>query len=134
MIRYKQNIVIYDATEEVICPCENSFLQFVGNNTDHDLANFDGENTHHGLASIAITNGKFSNSKFIGQAILREKKYNCSDIASNKGIEIKQFNSPAVPSLARIQLVKVSSMTVPLLFCGIVHVYLTNNVLIGVVI
>ena len=126
--------MIYDATEEVICPCETSFLQFVGNNTDHDLANFDGENTHHGLASIAITNGKFSNSKFIGQAILREKKYNCSDIASNKGIEIKQFNSPAVPSLARIQLVKVSSMTVPLLFCGIVHVYLTNNVLIGVVI
>ena len=126
--------MIYDATEEVICPCETSFLQFVGNNTDHDLANFDGENTHHGLASIAITNGKFSNSEFIGQAILREKKYNCSDIASNKGIEIKQFNSPAVPSLARIQLVKVSSMTVPLLFCGIVHVYLTNNVLIGVVI
>ena len=126
--------MIYDATEEVICPCENSFLQFVGNNIDHDLANFDGENTHHGLASIAITNGKFSNSKFIGQAILREKKYNCSDIASNKGIDIKQFNWPAVPSLARIQLVKVSSMTVPLLFCGIVHVYLANNVLIGVVI
>ena len=133
MIRYKQNIVIHYATEEVICPCETTFLQFVGNNTDHDLANFDGENTHHGLASIAIGNGKFSNSKFIGQAILREKKYNWSDIASNKGIERKQFNSPDVPALARIQLVKVSSMTVPLLFCGIVHMCLANNVLIGVV-
>ena len=42
MIRYKQNIVIDDATEEVICPCETTFPQFVGNNTDHDLANFDG--------------------------------------------------------------------------------------------
>ena len=81
--------MICDATEEVICPCENSFLQFVGNNTDHDLANFDGENTHHGLASIAITNGKFSNSKFIRQAISHGKMQTWPD------------NSPDVPALTR---------------------------------
>ena len=72
-IRYKQNNVKHDATEEVICPYETTFLQFVGDNTDHDLATVDGKNAHHGLGSIAIANGKFSNSKFIRQAISRDK-------------------------------------------------------------
>ena len=64
VIRCKQNIVKHDATKEVICPYETTFLQFVGDNTDHDLATVDGKNMHHGLGSIATANGKFSNSKF----------------------------------------------------------------------
>ena len=91
----------HDTTERVICPYETTFLQFVGDNTDHDLATVDGKNTHHGLGSIAIPKGKFSNSKFIRQAISRDKKQNWSDIASNKGIEIKQYNSLDVPALGR---------------------------------
>ena len=100
VIRYKQNIVKHDATEEVICPYETTFLQFAGDNTDHDLATVDEKNTYHGVSSSALTNGKFSNSKFIPHAISRDKKQNWSDIASNKGIEIKQYNSSDVPALA----------------------------------
>ena len=37
VITYKQNIVKHDATEEVICPYETDFLQFVGDNTDHEM-------------------------------------------------------------------------------------------------
>ena len=83
MIRYKQNIVKHDATEEVICPYEINFLQFVEDNTDHDRATVDGKNIQDGLGFIAIPNYKFSNSKFIWQAISRDKKQNCSDIVSN---------------------------------------------------
>ena len=101
MIRYKQNTVKHDATEEVICPYETTFLQFVGDSTDHDLATVDGKNTHHGFGSIAIANVKFSNSKFILQAISCDKKQNWSYAASNKGIEIKEYNLPDVPALAR---------------------------------
>ena len=56
------------------------------------------KNTHHGLGSFAIANGKCLNSKFTRQAISREKKQKWSDIASNKGIQIKQYNSPDVPA------------------------------------
>ena len=59
----------WPATKEVICLYETTFLEFVGDNRDHDLATVNGTNTHHGLGSIAIANGKFSNSKFIWQAI-----------------------------------------------------------------
>ena len=48
-----------DANEEVICPYEITFLLFVGDNTDHDLANLDGKNTYYGLGSTAHTNRKF---------------------------------------------------------------------------
>ena len=65
VIRYKQNIVKHDATEEVIFPYETTFLQFVGDNTGRDLATVDGKNMHHGLRSIAIANGKFSDRKFV---------------------------------------------------------------------
>ena len=73
VIRYKQNIVKHDSTEEVICPYETNFLQFAGDNRDHNLATVDGKNTRHGLGSIAIANRNFSNSKFIRQAISRNK-------------------------------------------------------------
>ena len=109
VIRYKQNILKHDATEEVICPYETNFLQFVGDNADHDLATLNGRNTHHGLGSIAIAKGKISNSRFLRQIISCDKKQviscdkkpNWSDIASNKSVEIKQYNSPDVPALAR---------------------------------
>ena len=64
----------HDATKKVICQYEITFLQLVGDNTDHDLANVNGKNMHHGLGSIAIANGKFSNSKFIWQTVLHDKK------------------------------------------------------------
>eukprot|EP00794_Sanderia_malayensis_P002755 gene2755-3185_t len=60
VIRFKQNVVKHDVSEKIICPEGTSFLQFVADNTDHDLATPDGKNTHHGLGSIAIANGNFA--------------------------------------------------------------------------
>ena len=46
-------MVKHDKTDEIICPDETSFLQFVSDNTGHNLATLDGQNTHHGLGTIA---------------------------------------------------------------------------------
>ena len=54
VIRYKQNIVKHDVTDQMICSYETTFLQYVRYSTDQDLATVDGKNTHHGLGSIAI--------------------------------------------------------------------------------
>lgn len=83
VIGYKQNIVKYDVTDQMICSYETTFLQYVRDNTDQDLAT-----VHHGLGSIAIVNSKFSKLKLIRQALPRDKKQNWSDIVSNKGIKI----------------------------------------------
>ena len=99
VIRYKQNIVKHDDTDEIICPPETTFLQFVGDNTDHDLVTVDGKNTHHGLGSIAIANSTFSNSKIMRQTLPRDKKQSWSDITSMTGIKIKQYNPPDSPAI-----------------------------------
>ena len=107
LIRFKQNIVKHDTIEEVICPQETAFLQYVGDNTDHDLATVDGKNTHHGLGSIAIANGKFSDRKIGRAAVPRDKKENWSDITSNQGIPIKPYHPPDKTSLKQAILTPI---------------------------
>ena len=94
MVRYKQNVVKHDKTDEIICPEGTSFLQFVSDNTDHDLATLDGKNTHHGLGTIAIANGKFSDCQTQRQRVPRDKVEKWSDIESNSGIKIVQYFAP----------------------------------------
>ena len=76
VIRYKQNVVKHDKTDEIICPDGVSFLEFVSDNTDHDLATLDGQNTHHGLGTIAIANGKFLTCSIQRQKFLEIRRKN----------------------------------------------------------
>ena len=75
VFKYTQNILKHDGTEEITCSYECS-------------CNY-GKNMHHGLGPTAIANGKFSNSKFIRQAISHGKMQTWPD------------NSPDVPALTR---------------------------------
>ena len=104
VIRYKQNVVKHDKTDEIICPDGASFLQFVSDNTDHDLAILDGQNTHHGLGTIAIANGKFSNCSIQRQKIPRDKVEKWLDIKSSNRIKIVQYYTPNIPALTKIIL------------------------------
>ena len=104
VIRYKQNVVKHDKTDEIICPNGASFLQFVSDNTDHDLATLDGQNTHHGLGTIAIASGKFSNCSVQRQKIPQDKVEKWLDIKSNNGIKIVQYYTPNIPALTKIVL------------------------------
>jgi len=97
--RYKQNVVKHDDINNVISPLETEWLQYVGDNTDHDIATVDGKNTHHGLGAIAIANGKFSNTRIHRTALPRDKKQTWTEITSNKGIEVKQYDPTGIPVL-----------------------------------
>ena len=82
----------HDPIQEIICPDGTELLQFVGDNTDHDLDTVDGKKTHHGLGSIAIANGKFTAKKIARSPVPRHKKENWSDIKSNEGIPKKTYD------------------------------------------
>ena len=104
VIRYKQNVVKQDKTNEIICPNGASFLQFVSDNTDHNLATLDGQNTHHGLGTVAIANGKFSNCSIQRQKIPRDNVEKWLDIKSNNGIKIVHYYTPNIPVLTKVVL------------------------------
>ena len=74
LITFKQHVVQHDATTKVICTPGTSYLQYVGDNTDHDIATLDGNNTNHGFGSIASASGKFRNLNTRLTPLLREKK------------------------------------------------------------
>lgn len=117
MIRYKQNVVKHDSVEEVICPDGTAFLQFVADNTDHDICTIDGKNTHHGLGSIAIANGNFTMQQVGRNRIPREKKDKWSEVQGNVGINIVQYFAPNVPALARTSLRPIVRVK-PFLLCS----------------
>ena len=47
----------HGVSEGVICPGGTTFLQFVADSTDHDMAALDGVGTHRGSGSVAIAGG-----------------------------------------------------------------------------
>ena len=89
-------------TTEVICPPGKTYLQYVGDNTDHDTATIDGKNTHHSLGSIAIANGKFSNFDTRRTPLPRDKKQHWSDIQSTQGIPIQNYHAREKPALNQV--------------------------------
>lgn len=111
MTRYKQNVVKHDETGQIIYPNGTSLLQFVSDNTDHDMATLDGKNTHHGLGSIAIANGTFKDISTLRKRIPRDKKEAWSKIIPNKGIEIKDYMAPNVPALTKTILKSITQVT-----------------------
>ena len=90
-----------DTVDDIVCPDGTAFLQFVADNTDHDLATIDGKKTHHGLGSIAIANGNFSGAQIQRNRIPREKKENWCQVESNVGIKIVQYYTPNVSALGK---------------------------------
>ena len=99
----------HDVSEEAICPEGTTFLQFVADSTDHDMATLDGKKTHHGLGSIAIANGGHI-SICSTHKIPRDKKGNWSDIKSCEGIKIRQYFGPDVPALAKAILQPINQV------------------------
>ena len=56
IIRFKQSVIQYDDSDDIAIAHGDTFLQYVGDNTDHDTNTIDGKNTHHGLGSILLFN------------------------------------------------------------------------------
>ena len=102
------NVVTHDSIDDDLCPEGTSFLQFVGDNTDHDLATIDGKNTHHGLGAIAIANGKFNDKTPHRRPVPRDKRENWANVASNEGIPILEYQYPDKSALKSVCLKELS--------------------------
>ena len=74
LIRFKYSVVQHDAATKVICLPGATYLQYVGDNTDHDIATTFDENTHQDLGRIAIDRGRFSNLDTRRTPLPRKKK------------------------------------------------------------
>ena len=92
LIRYKQNIVQSENVDNVLLSQKGEFIQYVGDNTDHDINTIDGKNTHHGLGSIIISNGSFGNQPIERNRVPRLSKQNWSTVTNNEGIPILEFS------------------------------------------
>ena len=57
VVRFTQNVVPFEKADDVIKLMTGDFIQYVGDNTDHDINTIEGKNTHHGLGSIIVPNG-----------------------------------------------------------------------------
>ena len=97
-------------SEDVICPEVTTFLQFVADNTDHDMATLDAKETHNGLGSIAIVNGGHISPTCPAHKIPRDKKENWSDIKSCEGIKMRQYFGSDVPALAKTILQPITQV------------------------
>ena len=58
--RFKQNVIQYENADDIVINQLGTFIQYVGDNTDHDMNTIVGKNTHHGLGSIIVINSAFS--------------------------------------------------------------------------
>ena len=79
-------------------------MQYVGDNTNHDITAIDGKNTHHGFGNIAVANGKFSNFDTRQTPLPRDEKQCWSDIQSTQGIPIQNCHEPDKPPLNQVVL------------------------------
>lgn len=100
----------YDAANDIASPEGTTFIQYVGDNTDHDLATIDGKNTHHGLGSISIANGNFSNENYMRCTLPRDKKQKWSSIITNKGIPIKNYFHGDTSALKKIKFKSLTKL------------------------
>ena len=104
VVRFKQNVVAHEDVDLSASLSQSTFLQFVGDNTDHDLNTVDGFKTHHGLGSIQVWNGTFNPNVQNCAKIPRKPKLNWSNVANNEGIPILIYGKRMDIVLKNIEL------------------------------
>ena len=131
MTRFKQNVVKHDKSDQIMRPEGTSFLQYVSDNSDVDLATLDGKHTHHGLGSLAIANGNFTDKKLPTNRIPRDKREKWSDIEDQHSIVIHEYYEPEIPALTKTMFKPIEvTISIP---CGLFthFLYLTLYLLKG---
>ena len=93
IVRFKQNIIRFENSDDIVTAHSNSFVQFVGDNTDHDINTIDGKRTHHGLGSIMVFNGAFGFKPGYRKSIPRQARENWSSVVNNEGIPILRISN-----------------------------------------
>ena len=97
---------MHDKIDEVIYPDGTSCLQFLFDNTNHDMATIDAKNTHHRLGSVAIAIGSFADTSVTRQRVPPDKKKASCKVNFDEGIQMIQYIAPNVQSLSRTGKIK----------------------------
>ena len=71
---FATTIVKYDKIDEVIYPDGTLFLQFVSDNTDHDMETIDGEKYSPWTRIFAIDNGSLADILVSRERVLQNKR------------------------------------------------------------
>ena len=100
VIRFKQNVVRFEKADDVMKLMTGDFIQYVGDNTDHDINTIDGKNTHHGLGSIAVSNGRFGFDPTRRPCVPRMRRASWTTVPNNEGIPILDYGD--TPSCLRV--------------------------------
>ena len=88
----------HGVSEGVIYPGGTAFLQFVADNTDHDMAALDGVRTHHGLGSVTIADGGHISATCPAHRVPRDVKGNWGCMESCGGVKIRRcFGTGGLP-------------------------------------
>ena len=92
--RFKESLVFIKQTqpEEERDGLNNSFVQWVGDNVDHNLATLTGKGTFHGMGIISVRNGT---NKSDNKPILRlQDKPKTSSLVAASSVPLQSYNRP----------------------------------------
>ena len=100
----------------VINAYPNVFIQFAGDNVDHNIRALDGLGAFHGMRIIVISN------PFLGNSVLKEcdKTFRGKDITyevlvNNKGIAMHNYVQPVKPALSSIEIKPLIKLQSPVI-------------------
>ena len=114
--RFKQSVIQNENIDEVVIPNPDSFIQYVADNTAHDICTLDGKNTRHGLRAIAIANitNQVDGSVCKGMPVPREELKHVNEVIKVKGIPIEHYVLVRVSALAALKLKPVNDLRLTL--------------------
>ena len=115
--RFKKSVVANQSMgNSVINAYPNVFIQFAGDNVDHNIRALDGLGAFHGMRIIVISN------PFLGNSVLKEcdKTFRGKDITyevlvNNKGIAMHNYVQPVKPALSSIEIKPLIKLQSPVI-------------------
>ena len=111
VICLKQSVILNENINNTVTLNTDSFIQYVADNTDHDMCKLGGKNTHHGLAATALATTKIQVDDPVHNRmpIPRDKLKHVNEVIEDKGIiPIEQYIPVSVSALPALKLKPVN--------------------------
>ena len=94
---FEKNVAVVDGTDIEIN--ENSFIQYIADNVDHNICTLDGHGTFHGMGIIATSMPISKSTKVIPRI-----QVSMSDISKVAGINIKYRKDPMISDFIKYNI------------------------------
>ena len=111
VILFKQSILQEESINTLSPVPEAEFTQWAADNADHIVHSLDGSNQFHGMGVISMSTMK--DQKSLCQHVKRKSKVRSSELISDKGVPIVQYNGPLSPALSSEKFTSVFELKQP---------------------